>query len=322
MAVRCVAIGAEVWRIVPAELEVGSQVLVGHHQRQMRKHICIVEEERAIAMTPDELKCGLPDARRCIVPPLPRSVGARIEWVGAVGESGMARDRRIVVQREDAAVVAKKAGVQRVRLRLAEVAEPAVETALRGVAGPVERPQPPLAEEAGGVAARAQALRERRDAGGQVPLSLARARGPVVAHRGVSGMTAGEQHAARGGADGAAAVMPREAQPFAREPVRVRRADFRLAIAAELAPPEVVGQHEDDVRRAVGRERERRGSRRGKHQPTRRPAHDTSSIRPHRARRRARHGRSAQQREVRVGLQPRHGLGDQLDLRLDVVQVD
>ena len=70
----------------------------------------------------------------------------------------------------------------------------------------------------------------------------------VVADGGVAGVLAGHQAAARRGADGAAGVELRELHPLGRHAVDVRRLDLLLAVAAEFAVAEVVGDDEHDVR--------------------------------------------------------------------------
>ena len=69
----------------------------------------------------------------------------------------------------------------------------------------------------------------------------------VVADGGVPGVEAGHQRAPRGGADVGAGVKAFEAHTLGGELVEVGRADFALAIRADMADAEVVGEDEDDV---------------------------------------------------------------------------
>ena len=78
----------------------------------------------------------------------------------------------------------------------------------------------------------------------------------VAADRGMAGVVAGHQATARRGADGAAGVALREAHALRGQAVEVRRLDLLLAVAAEVAIAQVVGQDENDVGRSgrIGRD--------------------------------------------------------------------
>ena len=68
----------------------------------------------------------------------------------------------------------------------------------------------------------------------------------------MAGVLAGHEAAARRRADGAAGVGLGEAHALGRQAVEVGRLDALLAVAAEVAVAEVVGQDEDDVGLGAG----------------------------------------------------------------------
>ena len=70
----------------------------------------------------------------------------------------------------------------------------------------------------------------------------------VAADAGVAGMQAGHEGAAGGGTDGAAGVALGEAHAGGGEGIDVGSADALLAVTAEVAVAEVVGEDEQDVR--------------------------------------------------------------------------
>jgi hypothetical protein len=72
--------------------------------------------------------------------------------------------------------------------------------------------------------------------------------GLVSANFRVASMLAGEEHAARRRTHGRSAVMLRESHPLRSEPIDIRRRDFLLPVTAKLAPTQVVGQDEYDVK--------------------------------------------------------------------------
>ena len=139
------------------------------------------------------------------------------------------------------------------RVRLIEVAEEEVEALARGDARRAFVPEPPLADQARRVTGAAENLGDRQIFGPEVVLA-------VAANVGVAGVQARHEYRARGGADGRTRVELREAHPFPRHAVEVRRPDPSLAVAPEVAVAEVVGEDENDVRaleagRTRGRER-------------------------------------------------------------------
>jgi hypothetical protein len=118
----------------------------------------------------------------------------------------------------------------------------------------------PFADAGGGVAAGAEGLGERglregklagvggrHDLAAAVPLDagLANRVGHAAAGRPAPGEKAGPGgRANRGGRVGVG-----EAHAFAGQPIDVRRADVRVAVAGEIAPAEIVDQEEDEVDR-------------------------------------------------------------------------
>ena len=135
---------------------------------------------------------------------------------------------------------------------LAIVAEEEVEAFGVGVAGAADWAEAPFSEGGGGVAGVAEDGGEGGGGGGDRVLAFfefGEADGGllVAADFGVAEVFTGEEDAAGGSADGSAAVVLGEAEPFGGEPVDVGRGDFLLAVASEFAPAEVVGEDEDDV---------------------------------------------------------------------------
>ena len=140
-------------------------------------------------------------------------------------------------------------GVVVVRVVLVEVAKEVVEAFAVGDARCARLSQSPLADDARSVARAFENLRD-----GHVLLSQ---RYPLAAPPHVATdvcvplMQPRHQAGARGGADGGGRVELCEAQPLARHAVEVRRPDELLAVAAEVAVAQVVGENQDDVRPAL-----------------------------------------------------------------------
>ena len=172
-------------------------------------------------------------------------VAPRVGRVGAVRQLLVRRERR-VVEREPPVVVVQVRRVVVVGLALAVVAEEVVEALPKRVTLRAGGPEPPLPHRGGDVTLALQQLGEGDRGGGErhLPLGLELA---VVSDRRVPGVLAGQEHAARGRADGVPRVVLREAHSLGGEPVDRGRADLLLAVAAELGPAEVVGEDEDDV---------------------------------------------------------------------------
>ena len=109
-------------------------------------------------------------------------------------------------------------------------------------AGP--RRKAPLADEAGAVAAFVEHFAESPF------VRLQRGPGHVAANLQVAGVFAQHERGAGRRANGAAGIEIRETHPFGGEAVEIRRLDLRLAVAAEVAVAEVVGEDEHDARPA------------------------------------------------------------------------
>ncbi len=69
----------------------------------------------------------------------------------------------------------------------------------------------------------------------------------------MTGVQARHEHAPGGGADGASGVVVGEAHAFGGHAVQVGRLDEALAVGAEVAVAQIVGQDEDDVGRVLRR---------------------------------------------------------------------
>ena len=199
-----------------------------------------VEEERPVLVVADERAGALPDqVGRVRLPGVPR-VALRVVRVGAVRQLPWKRKRR-VVQGEPPVVVVEVRRVVVVRVALAVVAEEAVEALPERVALGAGRPEPPLPHRAGDVALGLEQLGQGDRGGRERGLAL-RLHLAVVADGRVPGVPAGQEDAARGRADGVPRVVLREAHALGRQAVERGRADLPLAVAAELAVAEVVGE--------------------------------------------------------------------------------
>ncbi|OHB72155.1 MAG: hypothetical protein A2V70_20800 [Planctomycetes bacterium RBG_13_63_9] len=114
-----------------------------------------------------------------------------------------------------------------------------------GDAGRVGLAQTPFADDARGVAGlleqlgHGHVLRPQRHPG-------------VAADQRVTGVQPRHQAASRGRTDRAAGIAVRKPHTLLGHAIEVRRPDHLLAVAAEVAIAEIVGQDEDDVRR-IGR---------------------------------------------------------------------
>jgi hypothetical protein len=126
-----------------------------------------------------------------------------------------------------------------------------------GLGGLVEmRVEVPFAHVAGGITLGAEELGEGDLARAQVHLAALRdPREHAVPVR----SAAGEDGRARRAADGARRVALGEACALAGEGVEVGGLDHRVPVDAEVAPAEVVGEEDHDVRRARGRGAKKRG---------------------------------------------------------------
>jgi len=129
------------------------------------------------------------------------------------------------------------------------------------MAGRARTAEPPFADHGGAVTGRLQDGADGRRSRQERTLTLEGGIAPdissfghliVVADITVAGVQPGQQRAAGGGADGAAAVVPGEAHPLGGDAVQMGGADLFLAVAAEFATAEVVGEDEDQVGRPRG----------------------------------------------------------------------
>jgi hypothetical protein len=71
----------------------------------------------------------------------------------------------------------------------------------------------------------------------------------------MAAVLAGEERPAGGRTGRAAGIKLREAHPLRRHPVQVRRWNFLLAVAPEIAPAQVIGEDDEDVRMRLVRDR-------------------------------------------------------------------
>ena len=248
------AFGGHVRRVFGDHAFVLLQFFGGHLQGDVGQGRGVVEEERLILVGRDE-RLGAGDGMIAgkVVADV-RSEGLRVLRIGVGREVRMAGHAfRAVVERDLLAVVLDERRVVAVRDPLARHAEEALEALLERTARGVEAAHAPLAEGAGRVARRLQRRGQRGDAGRQGELFLI-PHVPVVARRRAARVAAGHEHRAGGRAYGVAAVVAGEDHPFAGEAIHVRRADDLLAVVADFAVAEVVGQDEDDVRSGLGEE--------------------------------------------------------------------
>ena len=95
---------------------------------------------------------------------------------------------------------------------------------------------------------------------GLLPFAFRAQAAAVVADVGVARMLAGHEHAARGRAHVVAGVMRGELHALAGEAVNVGRLEPLLAVTAQVAVAQVIGDEEDDVGFGRPRERSRPGA--------------------------------------------------------------
>ena len=132
-------------------------------------------------------------------------------------------------------------GVIIVGVAVPQVPEPFVEPLSIGGAGSILHTQPPFADHAVGVAGPSQNFGYRSIARRQRQIR-------VAPDANVTGVQAGHERGAGGGADSAAGVALGEAQPFGGKPIDVRSLDFHLPVAAEIAVAEIIGEDKNDIR--------------------------------------------------------------------------
>ena len=106
----------------------------------------------------------------------------------------------------------------------------------------------PFAENSRGIALRLQRLGKRKRVERQAPaLAGAAAEGALELPAEAVLVQSGEQRGAGRRAHRPVAVVIREAHPLGREPVDIRRAIARAAIATQIAVAEVVRENDDEV---------------------------------------------------------------------------
>src|SRR6185503_2618089 len=132
--------------------------------------------------------------------------------------------------------------------------------------------------------ARPESLGERELGGREPHVVLPLVGGRVAGDAGAEGITAGQERRARGSADGRGAAEAGEARALCRHAVEVRGLPILLAVRAQVAPAEVVGEDQHDVRRALGGGQEageasrRQERQRGKRRPSRAGSHGPRSL--------------------------------------------
>jgi len=132
-------------------------------------------------------------------------------------------------------------GVIIVCVCLIEVADELIKPFLIRQAAGTSIAQPPFANEASVIACLLEDFRNC------LVLWTEGRLGGVAANGSVAGVETSHQAGARGGADGAAGVALGEANAFGGEAIDVRGFDFRLAVAAQIAIAQIIGEDEDNV---------------------------------------------------------------------------
>jgi hypothetical protein len=117
----------------------------------------------------------------------------------------------------------------------------------------IVRAEVPLADEAGGVAERAQDLGEGLLGGGQTDGGILRAPGEGALVAEALGIAAGDQAGAVGRAVGVGDVGAGKDHAAGGDAVEPGGGDFLGAVEADVAVAELVGEDDDDVGRAGGR---------------------------------------------------------------------
>ncbi len=134
-----------------------------------------------------------------------------------------------------------------VRDALTIIAKEKVEPLFDRIAARIHRPKAPLADARGRVTGALQQLRDRDRVRGDRVLPF-RLNLFVVADVRVAHGKARENPAARGRTHRARRIGLRELHPVFREPIDIRRRDFRLAVTTQLADAQIVRQQKHDVR--------------------------------------------------------------------------
>ncbi|MEY3457922.1 MAG: hypothetical protein RL215_1079, partial [Planctomycetota bacterium] len=239
--------------VIPAEFEVGIEFLIGNVQRDMRKCGGKVEEEGTFAVLTDELERSVTDPVGRVIAALEGGIAGGVGWVGVCREFGVAWDRRVVIEGNFFSVVPEVVGVVAVGVSLAVIAEEAIEALSEWIAFGARSAESPFAEGSSDVAFGFEDFGECYFGGGDWELTF-RAGLAVIANPCMSGMFAGHEHAAGGGADGIAAVVLGKHLSLCGKSIEVGCADFLLSEAAKFAMTKVISEDENDIERRVGRE--------------------------------------------------------------------
>ena len=231
----------------------------------MRESVRHVEEERLILVRPDELLGLLRVTLRQL-----GLVGARLKEFTAAVEGGVPPLGILIDARTGHLRLRLVGRVHIVRVHQTEMEIEAVgERMMLGlVIGPDA--EVPFADQSGGVAGVLQRLGQGHFGGGQAAGGDgAEDAELIVGHAGADGVASGHESGAARGADLGGGIELREAQAFGGHTIQIRRLDRRVAVAAEVAVAEVVGQDDDDVRLRGGvgadGERDEQGQQQGLH---------------------------------------------------------
>ena len=203
-----------------------------------------VKKEWILLLSFDEFKGLLKNPIRgiCCGPVIAGNDGA----LGFAEVSG----NRITIDRIDALIVIKKRRKERVGVSLAVVAIEAVEPLADRGAGGVGRPEAPFPESSCRLALRPEGLGDGDNLRADRPLAGKRpsiAGVSVIANFSVAEMTAGHEDTTGRGANRSSGVVSEESDPLTGKSVNIRGFYFRLTVAPELAPSEVIGEDENDV---------------------------------------------------------------------------
>ena len=167
----------------------------------------------------------------------------------------------IVLQFHRIAVSPEPVNIEVMGIALVVVPEEVIEADLVGVARAVTASHSPFADACRAVA---RSLGQPREGHFALPQRLLPRRALVahldgaaiglgiVDHAGMTGVLARHEDAAGRRADGGARIVVRETHALGRHPVEIRRSDYLLAVAAQIAVSQVVGQDVDDVGATAG----------------------------------------------------------------------
>ena len=154
-----------------------------------------------------------------------------------------------IVQRYVLVVPPQVRRVEVVGVSLAVVAEEQVESLLVRIARTARRSESPFAHRSRRVPGGLQRFGQRHRLVRNRLLAFRPRLGlPVVANVRMPQVLARHQHAPRRGTHRCTAIELREPDPFRRHLIQVGRADLLLAVTAQLAVAQIIGQEEHDVR--------------------------------------------------------------------------